>query len=326
VATIAAFARPAAWPVALAGWLARGGVLAFVLPFIAIPTTTGAATILGPDIVSTALGRPSAALLIAGAALLAGTVGWLVFGGLVGAATDIALIRWLADDLDGWLVPPGAARSSVAASRRSGVTTLIRVAVVRAVAHVGLLGIGAWAAGRILSATYAEVVAPTDLAAPLAARVVAAVPDALTVVVITWLVGEAVGGLAARSVVLDGRSVPAALLAAGRDLVVHPLTSGATIVVGLAGLLALVVPALLAASAAWDGARTNLVGDGSLPVALAWTVVFCVTWLGGLVLAGLGATWRSALWTAEAVRHRAAEAPLPVTAATAVAGAPAQSQ
>jgi hypothetical protein len=70
-------------------------------------------------------------------------------------------------------------------------------------------------------------------------------------------------------------------------------------VAGLAFLALLLVPAMLAADVGWDRLRRLLVGGQDLPVVLVGVAVWVATWLGALVLAGVGAAVRAALWTLE---------------------------
>jgi hypothetical protein len=64
-----------------------------------------------------------------------------------------------------------------------------------------------------------------------------------------------------------------------------------------------IVPLLVLASLSWATAREILVDDGGLLAVMLATVAFATTWLAALTLAGLAATWRSALWTVEVLRR-----------------------
>ena len=87
---------------------------------------------------------------------------------------------------------------------------------------------------RIVEATYAELVLPSDTATPLVLRVLAASPDAVVGVLGTWLLGEAWGGWAARFVILEGRRIGSALWTALRWFGRAP---GRGLVAVLAGLV-----------------------------------------------------------------------------------------
>ncbi len=85
--------RPAWWLLALAGFLVRGGFVVFLIPIVVLPSPLAISNVVAPFIVPMALGRigPEViVLLIAGGA---GLFGWLLIGGAIAAATDLALMR-----------------------------------------------------------------------------------------------------------------------------------------------------------------------------------------------------------------------------------------
>ena len=84
-------ARPGLIAVALAGFLARGGLLLFILPFVAVPTVVGLGNFIGPTQI-TASG-PTVRLLWLIAGLVAAVVLALALGTTVGALADVALYR-----------------------------------------------------------------------------------------------------------------------------------------------------------------------------------------------------------------------------------------
>lgn len=310
-ATVVAVARPGGWLVGLAGWLARGGFVVVAAPITVLPTFAGLATALGPIVIAVALGTPDAALV----GLLAGSVGLVLatglLGAVVGAASDATLIRWTAEDLDGWLVPLGSVapggRLPDHGRRTRGIVG--RVLAVRLLAHLPLLVVGTWAAVVVGDAVYRVLTSPGDGTTPLVLRVVGAAPLAVVAVTVTWALGEALGGIAARRVVIDGTGVGRGLGGALGQAVRHPVGTLLTTALALAGSFGLVAPALAAAAVAWEALRTGLREEADVGgVALA-LVAFLVTWLGALVLAALAAAWRAALWTAEVLRHRAGAAP-----------------
>ena len=72
---------------------------------------------------------------------------------------------------------------------------------------------------------------------------------------------------------------------------------------GVAVLVLLAGPSLMAAAIGWQRVR-DLVGAGQPPVlVLAAVLVWVAIWLGGLVLTAVGAAFRSAAMTMEAVRR-----------------------
>jgi hypothetical protein len=176
---------------------------------------------------------------------------------------------------------------------------------VRLLAHAPLaLGL-AWGAARIGQAGYRELVNPLEVVSPLAVRVVSAVPDAVAVVLLTWLIGEAAGGLAARHLVLGGTTPGRSVREGYLDLIRYP-SSLATFGLTTLGLFVTLAPSVVAAGVGWSWVRTMLLGGGLLPETMASVVLFIVLWLGGLVLAAGVAAWRSYAWTAEWMRHRVA--------------------
>jgi hypothetical protein len=297
-ATSVVASMPGSWPVALAGWLARGGVLLLLLPVVVLPTPTGLATTFGPEIAAVVLGYAGVAvvaLLVAFAAI--GITGLLV-GSWIGAASEITLIRWYAAGLG-----QGASASTGAVGR------LWRVMAVRLLAHGGTAIAVAWATARLVDATYAELLAPGDLAVPLVVRVVAAAPGAVAAIIVAWLVGEALGAFAARRVVLRGDGLIRALVGGLVDALRHPISTLATFALTALVPAVLVAPALVVASVAWSTAGRELVDGGSPAAILAAVAMFSMVWLAALALGGLGAAWRSALWTAESVRPRVTSRP-----------------
>jgi len=289
----ATLARPGAWPVALVGLLVRGAIVAFVLPIVVLPTMTGLATVLSPAIISIALGQPDAEVARLIALVVGSFLAWLIASVILGAATDVILIRWIGADLeDGPAMPDGR------------FVVVVRVALVRAVAHLPLLIVAGWGLARLVEVTRQELIMPGDLAVPLVLRVVLGAPEVFALLLVAWLAGEALGELAARGVVLQGCTATRGLLGAMGQAIRRVPATIATLLVGTLGLVLLVAPVVLAASIAWGGLRILLLGDGPVVASILGALVLSLTWLAGLALAGLAATWRSALWTAEAMRRR----------------------
>jgi hypothetical protein len=127
----------------------------------------------------------------------------------------------------------------------------------------------------------------------------------VAVLALTWLGGEAVGELAARSVLLEGSSAVRGLGRAVARGVAHLPAVLGTLALGTVGLAALVIPPMIAVTVAWTGERGVLLGDGPVVLVMLGALVLSLAWLGALALASLAATWRSALWTAEAIRQAA---------------------
>jgi hypothetical protein len=298
-ATRATAAEPVAWVVALAGFLARGGLVLVVLPIVVLPTLTGLATVLGPIVILVALSGPNASLIPLAAASTLAIAAWLVIGGLVGAVADIVLIRWFGRRLGGG--GGGATPGLLDDGGWWGRTW--RVYAVRLVAHVALLPVLAMAGTLVVSAVYRELTAPGDVTVPLVVRVILSVPGAIVAVTLVWLVGEAVGALAERRVVLQGRGAIGALASAVGSSIRSPLHVGATGLLATIGSVIAIVPAIGLLMAAWSATRTLVLGDLGL-VALPAVVLLILAFGAVLVVAGLASAWRSALWTAEDLRQR----------------------
>ena len=301
-----ALRHPSAWPVALAGFLVRGGILLFLLPVVVLPTPTGLATAFGSDIIAVAIAGPTPATVQLAATAILAVLGWLVLGSVVGAAADIELARWAATSGRAAATVPAdtpgpAARAFPPRSRRGLVG---RVAIVRLACHLPLAIVSVWAAARIVAAVYREYISPGDLSVPLSLRVVGSVPDAIVLLVVAWLIGEALGGLAARAIVLDGRPAGRAIRAALASTVLHPLSAGIALATTTIVLVSLVAPLVVASAVLWGRLGSELLGAGDALTVLAATLGFIAAWLVGLFAAAVAATLRSSIWTWHALRVR----------------------
>jgi hypothetical protein len=296
-ALVSALERPGFWAIALGGFLARGGILVFLVPIVILPTPSGVADVVAPAITSFAFGLVSPAFVVLIAATIAVILGWLIVGGIAGAWADVVLTREAASDED---VVAAVGGTEVPGERRR---VVMRAFLVRFIAHLPLWLALSWGALRIGQATYAELVEPFEVLNPLVLRVLADVPDAIGVVVLAWLLGEIAGGLAVRHLVLDGTSGLVAVREGWLDIVRRPLP---TLAVGLATDAAValaVVPSILAANVVWGWVRLVLLGrSGPIDVAVA-LVLLVALWLGGLVVTAAATTWRSVAWTAEHLRR-----------------------
>ena len=230
--------------------------------------------------------------LIAGG--LVAAVGLLAAGLLIGAwserqaigvaleaAGDEAMLD-PAPDLAG---APGT--GSVAAVRLLGLLPVLAVAIV------------AWQ--PLYAAAYHQLVLPDDLASPLGIRIVRDVPWAVAAVIAAWLVADAAAALGVRRLVIGRRPVLAAWLLGWADLARRPLRTLATAAFGLAVLVLLAGPALLAASAGWSRVRDVMTHGADPSVALLTVAIWVAVWLGALLLAGVGHAIRAAAWTLEAM-------------------------
>lgn len=298
-AFLATLERPSDWPLSLAGFLVRGGVLAFLLPIVALPTPAGLQVEIAPLLVPFVFGQVSPGLTVLIVVAVSAVTAWLLLGGLVGAWTDVLLSRRFA----------GAPEDASVGPAFSAVTA-------RLFAHIPLVLALAWGAARIVTVAYGELLTPFEVTTPLAIRVVAGAGDAIAVVVVAWLLGEAAGGFAVREIAFSGRNGPVAAARGWLELVRHPLSSALVIATGSAAVALAVLPALVASAAAWAQVRIVLFDRLGLREAVLAVGVFVALWLGGLVLASVATAFRGALWTSEWLRRKGL-APLPDGAADA---------
>lgn len=285
-AVAAALGRPALWPIALAGFLARGGIVLFVAPIVSPPSLVGLATFIGPASITPSGPTSGLIIRIVVAAVVLGA--GLLLGTIAGSAAELALIEDAGRAIDLPAVDdprPGLLRRIVVIR----LVGLLPVAVV--------LGAGIQDLGQIL---YQELTLPTDLVTPIAVRVALRAPALVAAIVVTWLAGETLAGLATRLVVLRDAGTGPALggalrLAVRRAVTVIPLSAlSVLLAVGVLGL------AIGLVSWSWDFARDVLLtagGRGDLLALAASTLLFSGCWLIGLVLAGVLAAGRGVAWT-----------------------------
>jgi hypothetical protein len=277
-------------------FLARGGLAVLAFPIVVLPTFVGLANLVGPASVSAAGPGPRLVAIIAAA--VAAIAVLVVVGTIVAAAAETALHRATVE-------PDPGARVLRAPGPGAGVRAgIARVAAVRLILLVPVAAAVAVAVPAWVAVAYRELTLPSDVAVPLALRVLAGGPAVSALVVVTWLAAEVCGGFAARRAVLLGAPVPRALAAGLLDIVRFPLGTILTVVVALAASLALLVPAAWAVGAAWDAARRALVDDAGAVAALATTGLLAAAWLGALLVAAVTAALRATLLTAELLRRR----------------------
>jgi hypothetical protein len=283
-ALLAALARPAWWALALAAFMVRGGFVIAILPIVSLPTTADLINAFAPTIEALIYGRPSLEAVIAGTLLISGA--FVALYGLVfaGSWLDLALLRETTSDPELELDWTPANRSATLAL------------AIRLVAHLPTGVAIAYAVVRIVGVVYLELTSPGDTTTPLVLRVLAQAPDAPLAVGITWLVGEAVGGLTTRRVAA-GEPVVAAF---GRSIrQVASLRGLATLAATTAALVALLVPYLLTVATAWQNVRVALFGDLDDLLALTALVLMVATWVLGLALLGALLCWRATAWTVQ---------------------------
>jgi len=290
---LAALSRPSTWPLALAGFLLRGGVLLVVAPIVVLPTAVGLANLVAPFLEDVAFGRRPGELVVVVGWFVIGLGTWLIGGGLLSAAAEAELVRRVAEDDE--LVAAGHVAPRL--SRRPHQAG--RILVVRLLACIPLVLALIWGLVRVVAVTYRELTVPSDTEVALAIRVALGAPEAVAAIALMWLAAEIIGAMAARRIVLLGEGVVQSLRRAVGGLSRRPIRCLALGVLPLI-LLVLVVAAMgLACSLAWDALRAALgLDDGSLaPWALL--VVFVGLFGAGLVLIAVITAWRSAVWTVD---------------------------
>lgn len=273
--------RPGLWPIALAGFLARGGIVLFVAPVVVPPSLVGLATFIGPaSITPTGPTTGLIARIAAGAGLL---VVALVLGTIIGSIAELALIREARGEAGRTM--PGLLRRVV----------LIRLVCLLPVAIV--VGLGSQRLGQIV---YDELTLPSDLVTPIAIRVATGAPGIVAAIVVAWLVGETWAGLATRIAADQGSGVASALagaigLAIRRAAPILALTALSTLLA--VGVLAVAVGLV---GWSWGFVRESLLGStaaGDLVAIGGSTVLFVTCWLVGLTAAGALAAGRAVAWT-----------------------------
>ena len=285
VAALAAtLARPAWWSMALAAFLVRGGILLLLLPILTLPTPAELAPVLSPMISALAFGGLTPAVGLAILVILA--VGLAVLGGvgLTGAWLDRAQLLEAATDEDldlGWMPVHASLRDALA---------------LRLAAHLPTLAAAGYATFRLIGATYAELLSPGNVSVPLPLRIVERAPDAVVVVALAWLAGEAIGALAARRTAA-GASFRDAIWRSARQLAGRRGVT--TLIVTTLAVGAVLTPFLLVAAMSWAHLREVLLEGAHPALVAAALLVLVATWILGLATAGAVLAWRTAAWTAE---------------------------
>ncbi|HYO42261.1 MAG TPA: hypothetical protein VES19_03615 [Candidatus Limnocylindrales bacterium] len=292
--------RPVSWALGLAGFLAGGGILLVAWPILVLPTPTGLQNALGGPVSTLVFGGPSAQLLALIVGGIAGGLALVLAGTLAGAWAErqgIAVVLEAAVD-DGLAIPP----TDLAGAPGAG-----RVAVVRllSLSPVVIAGAAAWK--PIYDATYHELILPRDLATPLPLRVLGEVPWLVLALMAVWLLSDAAAAVGVRRLVLERRTVFASWILGWVDLVRRPHRILPTALMGLGVLVLLLGPAMAAAAIGWGRVRDILAGDREPVVVLGALLIWVSIWLGGLVLAGVGAAVRAAAWTLEMPMESAAD-------------------
>jgi hypothetical protein len=298
--------RPSTWPLALVTFLLRGGWLVVVAPIVVLPTAGGLANVVAPMVEDIAFGRRTEEVIgLVGVTVLVALV-WLIGGGLIAAIAEVEAVRRIAgepprdggtaaDGGPGW--PPGGSDPSI--GDRGSVGPGWRVLVLRLIALVPLAIALAFGGYRLVTVAYRELTVPSDVALPVAWRIVSGAADGLALILVTWLFSEAVGALGARRVVQRGEGVRSALRGALRRIGIVPIRTTLLAIASTVVLIVIMAIGALASGAVWDALRSAL-GEGDITLgSVVLVVAFVAVFGGGLVLISLVAAWRVAIWTLE---------------------------
>ena len=284
--------RPVSWALGLAGFLAGGGIALVASPILVLPTPTGLQNSLGGPVSTLVFGTPSPELIALIAGGLAGVAALVIAGTLAGAWAErqgIAVVLEAAAD-DGLVLPT----VDLAGAPGTG-----RVAVIRLLSLLPVALAAALAWKPLYDATYHELIMPRDLMTPLPLRVLGEVPWAVVGLAAVWLLADAAAAVGVRRLVLERRPVLVAWLLGWADLARRPHRILPTALVGTGVLALLGGPAMVAAAIGWGRVRDILTGDREPVVILGAIAIWVAIWLGGIVLAGVGAAVRAATWTLE---------------------------
>jgi hypothetical protein len=301
--------RPAWWVLALSAFLIRGGVLLFLLPIVVIPSPLAVSNVVAPVVVPLAFGRIGADVFLLAALSATAIFLWLVVGGWLAAAIELELIRDAAAAAVEEGVVDGPVRSDEPRPRDRDVAGgMLATRLVVGLPLAAAIGLGVV---RIVAVTYRELTNPNDVTLSLPIRVALGATAEIAVIVLAWVAGELLAGLASRRVALVGAGVWPALRSAVVDAVRRPRSTIAPWLLWSVVLWGVLAGLLVAARLTWDQAQAAMSASRPDGIAIAtMLVVFVAVWLGGLSLAGLLAAVRTVGGTFEDLRT-AAQRPSP---------------
>jgi hypothetical protein len=296
-ALLVTLATPGTWPLAVAAFLIRGGIVLVALPILVLPTPVGLGSAIGPTLTSIALGSATVEVIAVSVAAIGLVSAWLFLGGWLAAALEAEAIRvvTLDDDvaaLDHGPVPPTTGRLAA------------RILAVRLIADIPLGLLLSWGSVRLITVAYHELTSPLDVSTPVVLRVLRASPEVVIAVGLAWMIGEIVGAVAARRIVLADAGIGGALRSAIAWCARHPLSTLGRFWVPTIALVVVLLPSAVAAASAGAAAGAVL-GQANDPVRVLVAVVALVfLWIVGLLLASVVSAWRAAAWTiAEVARE-----------------------
>jgi len=182
-ALLVTLATPATWPLALATFLIRGGVVLILLPIVVLPTTVGLGNLFGPTLTVVAFGSVPVQVIVAAGAVGVVALAWLVIGGWLAAALEAEGARIVARDeevvaLGQVDIAPGANAATSSGSVGA------RILVARLIAYAPLALVVALGSVRLVFVTYRELTSPIDVSTPIALRVLRGSPEVVVAVIV----------------------------------------------------------------------------------------------------------------------------------------------
>jgi hypothetical protein len=269
----------------------RGGLLVVVFPIVVLPSPVSLGNVFGPALTTVVLSGLPGELAVAVVLVALGCLAWIGLGGLVAGMLEAE---------GAWLVAEQAeAAGSPATDRdaRDAARVAMQVLATRLVAHAPTAIAAAWGSTRVVAVAYRELTSPSDVVSPIALRIIRAAPEVIVAVVVLWMFGEIVGGLAARRIVLAEAGTRRALREAVIATVRHPLAVIVRFLVPAAGLAVVLLPAAAAAAVTWAAARAALTSAAGPFGATVSVVLFVALWMVGLLLISVTSAWRAAVWS-----------------------------
>ncbi len=287
-ALLVTIARPVIWPLALATFLLRGGVLVFLIPIVVLPTPAGLGDVLGPALTEIAFGALPTGAILAAAGIAVGFVAIVGLAAWIAAAFEGEAVRVVAADVE----VAGAGPTDPMTVRLAG-----RVMAARLIANIPLVIVLGWGSIRLIARTYAELTSPSDVGTSIVVRVLAGSPEVMLLIGLAWMAGQIVGAIGARRVVLAGAGVARASTAGVTGGLRHPLASLARFWIPTIVLLLVLVPSTMAASTGWRALAGSLADPIDPIEILVRILTFVALWAVGLLLTAVVCAWRSAVWT-----------------------------
>lgn len=289
-ALLATLAHPRWWLLALAGFLVRGGLVVLIAPIVVPPTVAGIAANLSPAIVVLASGGgvPVMPLLLVAGAIFT----WVVVAGWLGAWFDAALVAEAGSDED--LGLSGVNGDTLGGRLPAGLGTA------RLGPHLVTAVVFAFAAVVLIGVAYREATSPGAPTVPFVIRVIGEALGPVVILLATWLLAEAAGGLALRQLLVASRPDASPHVARAIGLgSVAAVRWRSLVTVATTNLVTLVVAGLgaLAAARAWSELRRFLTDGADVTVLAVGLLVFIAVVLGWLALLALALAWRSTVWT-----------------------------